>query len=501
MLKHSRFWRRILAMAIATLILAAFGGNIFAQDAEPADEDVAAEEAVAEEAAVEEAAAEEAPLMAETVQVNLDTTWILVAGMLVFFMQAGFALLEAGLIRQTGVVNSLMENFMDACLGGVIFWIVGYGIAFGVSSGGLFGASNFFLSDMVQFVDGEVVYGGGGGVPEYALFFFQFAFAATAGTIATGAMAERTNYIGKLIYTVVVIAIIYPVVVHWVWGGGWLSQLETPFADFAGSTVVHAVGGIFALCGALVVGSRPGRQWGNPPRPHNLGLATLGTLILWFGWYGFNPGSTLGMGDPGLTGLVTVNTTIAACTGALMTMFFVFFRTRKWDLPYMLNGSLAGLVGITAGCAFVAPWAAFVIGLVAGIVVVLAADVIESLKIDDAVGAFAVHGACGIWGTLAIGLIGQPELGAGGVLLGGGMAQLITQIIGVVAVTIWVGATGLITFSVVKAMGQLRIPEKAEAMGIDAYEHGATVWPDVLAHPDDMPTESGARSTAPAAGD
>ncbi|MBE0702043.1 MAG: ammonium transporter, partial [Afipia sp.] len=249
-----------------------------------------------------------------------------------------------------------------------------------------------------------------------------------------------------------------------------------------------------------MVGPRPGRVFGKPPKPHNMALATLGALILWFGWYGFNPGSALGMGDNGLVGLVAVNTTLAACAGAITTMLFVYMRSGKWDLGNSLNGSLAGLVGITAGCAFVAPWAAAVIGIIGGIVVVLVVDLVESLKIDDAVGAFAVHGACGAMGTLAIGFLGQPELGAGGLLLGGGADQLVTQIIGVAAATIWTAIGAVVVFGILKSMGKLRIPAKAEAMGIDAYEHGASVWPDVLVIAGES-TEVGSPKKAPAAGD
>lgn len=336
----------------------------------------------------------------------------------------------------------------------------------------------------------------------FVLAIFQFAFAATAGTIATGAMAERTNFVGKIIYTVIVAAIIYPVVVHWIWGGGWLA--ERGFMDFAGSTVVHLVGAIIGLVGAIMVGPRVGRVWGKPPRAHHLGFATLGTMILWFGWYGFNPGSALGMGDNGLVGLVAVNTTLAACAGATAAVFFAYIRTGKWDLPAALNGSLGGLVGITAGCAFVSPSSSVLIGAIGGVLVLLTLDVMERIKIDDAVGAFAVHGVCGAMGTLAIGLIGQPELGANSLLLGGSADQLITQVIGIVAACVWVSITSVIMFAGIKAIGKLRISAKADAVGIDVYEHGASVWPDVLPHPDDVPamsTTSGTRASAPAAGD
>ncbi len=479
--RRNRLWRRLLAIALGALVLAAFAPSVNAQDA----------------VTLESLEATTAGL-----QVSIDTTWVLVASFLVFFMQCGFAMLEAGFIRQTAVVNALVENFMDAALTGIAFWAVGFAIAFGTPhSSGLFGTDNFFLSSAISFEAGSVVYGGSG-LSVFALFFFQFAFAATASTIATGAMAERTDFIGDIIYSVLVGALIYPVVVHWVWGGGWLFQRG--FLDFAGSTVVHTVGGVTALIGAILLGPRVGRVFGQAPRPHNLALATLGTMVLWFGWYGFNPGSTLGTGDPGLIGLVTVNTTLAASAGTLASMFLGYARSGKWDLSLTLNGSLAGLVGITAGCAFVAPWASVVIGLAAGILVILVVDLIEALKIDDPVGAFAVHGACGIFGTLAIGLFGQPELtnGVGGLLLGGGVDMLVNQAIGAGATIIWVTATASAMFLGLKAIGRLRVNPKADAVGIDIYEHGTTVWPDVLPVPEDGGmVKGGVTVSAPAVGD
>ncbi|GAB4517123.1 MAG: ammonium transporter [Anaerolineae bacterium] len=460
---------KFLAIGLATLLLMLVSTAAFGQDDASTDTEA--------EAAAEVVEAVDAGPSATELSVQINTTWVLVASMLVFFMQAGFAMLEAGFIRQTGVVNALLENFMDAGLTAIVFWAVGYGLAFGTSSGGLFGTSNFFLSDAIEYVDGAAVFVGDG-LSVFALFFFQFAFAATASTIATGGMAERTDFIGDIVYSALVGAIIYPVVVHWVWGGGWL--FERGFIDFAGSTVVHTVGGTVALIGAIMVGPRPNREFGKPPRPHNLSFATLGAMILWFGWYGFNPGSTLGMGNPGLVALIAVNTTMAAAAGTMAAMFFVFIRTGKWDLSFTLNGSLAGLVGITAGCASVAPWAAVVIGITGGILVVLVVDIIEAAKIDDAVGAFAVHGACGMMGTLAIGFIGQPELGANSLLLGGSAEQLVTQIIGVGATVLWVTVTSVLMFTVLKAVGRLRVNPKADEIGIDVYEHGTTVWPDVL---------------------
>ena len=463
--KRSRLWLRLLSIAIGTLFLAALSTASFAQD----------------DAAPEEAVSVEEVLTAEMVQVNLDQTWILLAGFLVFFMQAGFAMLEGGFIGAKGVVNSMAENFMDAAVTGIVFFLVGYGIAYADPSGsGFFSMPVFALGgiDGTGAEDGMTLVG----------FFFQFAFAGAAATIATGAMAERTDFRGKIIYSALIALIIYPVVVFWTWGGGWLTQLG--FLDFAGSTIVHQTGGVIALVGAMVVGPRAGRIFGKAPAPSNLMLATLGTFILWFGWYGFNVGSTLGASDVNALGLVAVNTTLAACAGALSAMLYAYMtQGGKWDLPLILNGSLAGLVGITAGCAFVSPVSSMIIGVLAGVLVVVTISVVEAAKIDDAVGAFAVHGACGMLGTLAIGIFGIPALTgtAGGVLMGGGFDQLIAQAIGVVAVGAWTAATSFIMFSVLKAAGLLRVGEMGLQMGIDAYEHGASVMPDLLR----MPGESG----------
>jgi Amt family ammonium transporter len=464
MTKSRRVWRRLFTLAIATAVLALFGSSIsFAQDvAAPTAEDFT------------------------TLKFSIDSAWVMLTGFLVFFMQTGFAMLEAGMISQKGVVNALLENFVDAGLTAIVFWLVGFGIAMGTDSGGLIGTS-LFAPGMAEMTTPF----GALNITVLTMFFFQFAFAATASTIATGAMAERTDFIGDLIYSGVVAALIYPVVVHWVWGGGWLSQQG--FFDFAGSTVVHTVGGIVALVGAIILGPRAGRVFGSPPKPHNLSLATLGTMILWFGWYGFNPGSTLGAyGYDSLIGLVALNTTLAAGAGAMTAMIVMFFRTGKWDLGFTLNGSLAGLVGITAGCAFVQPLGALIIGLLAGIVVIIAVEVIESLKIDDAVGAFAVHGACGIFGTLAIGLFADPTLasfgsnaGKAGLLMGGGLDILGTQFLGSAATVIWVAVTSGIMFFALKAINRLRVSSKADVVGIDVYEHGASAWPDVLPFPED----------------
>ncbi len=454
---------RLISILFGLVILYSFGFGTIAQD-EPPAEDVAAEE-------VMEVSAADAMAAAEAVQHNLDHVWILLAGFLVFFMQAGFAMLEGGMIRETGVVNSLAENFMDACVTGIVFFIVGFGIAFGSAEG-----SGFF-PQVELFLGGATGAGEGDGT-KFVNFFFQFAFAGAAATIATGGMAERTNFAGKLIYSAILGAIIYPVVVFWTWGEGWLYQQG--FVDFAGSTIVHMTGGIVALTGAYMLGPRAGREWGRPPEASNLGIAALGTFILWFGWYGFNVGSTLGAGDVNQLGLVAVNTTLAAAAGALGAMFLKHWLTGGWNMSFILNGSLAGLVGITAGCAFVTPIGAIVIGLLSGVVLVYSMRFVESMKIDDAVGAFSVHGACGAFGTLMIGIIGSQSLGAASLLDGGGVELLGAQIVGVVGVAIWVGITSFIMFYVLNRMEVLHVDPEADRIGIDAYEHHASVWPNIL---------------------
>jgi Amt family ammonium transporter len=492
-------WRRLAVLAVATVVMALFGTSFgFAQE----DPD---------------------PLIAITddiagIKASIDTTWLLITGFLVFFMQTGFALLESGLVRQSGVVNALLENFIDAGLTALCWWAVGFGVAFGTTQGGLFGTDMFFLDGAIVITAEGISYPSFGilNVSILTFFFFQFAFAATASTITTGAMAERTDFIGDLIYSAIIAVLIYPVIVHWVWGGGWLAT-ELGFHDFAGSTVVHTVGGVIALTGAILLGPRPGRVFGKPPAAHNLGLATLGTMILWFGWYGFNPGSTLGaIGYSGLMGLATINTTLAAGAAACSTLLFVYLRTGKWDLAATLNGSLAGLVGVTAGCGFVEPYAAVLIGLVAGVVVILAADAVERAKIDDAVGAFAVHGACGILGTIAVGLFAQPALlfsgpfaaggqyaGQGGLFITGDVNLLIAQLIGSASTIVWCAVTASVMFLGLKAIGRLRVNPKADEIGIDVYEHGASAWPDVLPLPaeDVISGGAGKSAAAPAAGD
>ncbi len=484
MLRNRRLRRQVIIMGICTLVLAIFGRTTFAQDAAAAVDEIT------------------------SIKIGIDTMWVLLTGFLVFIMQLGFAVLEVGMIRQTAAVNGLLENFLEAGVGAIVWWVVGFGIAFGADNGsGLFGTSLF----MPGIDTADTIFYGNIGV--LTMFFFQFAFAATASTITTGAMAERTDFIGNLIYTAIVMIIIYPVVVHWVWGGGWLFQQG--FFDFAGSNVVHTVGGVLAIIGAWMLGPRKGKVWGKPIPPHNLGLALIGTMILWFGWYGFNPGSTLGaVGVAGTIGIVTLNTTLGAGAGSLSAMFFQYFRTGKWDLTACLNGSLAGLVAVTGGCAFVSPLSAIIIGTIGGIVLLFWGDLLEKIKVDDAVGASSVHLACGVWGIVAIGLFAEPSLtpfaanvksGMGGLLIPGGSIDiLITQIIGSAATIIWVGVTSVIMFGALKAVKRLRVNPKAEVDGnfIDAYEHGQTIWPDVLPLPDEKAlSASEKRAASPATGD
>lgn len=463
-----RIRKSLLPLAVGALFLALFGANVFAQDATTTTTEApAAAVEVVEAVLTVEAVAESVA----TVQSNLDMTWVLLAGFLVFFMQAGFAFLEAGMIRETGAVNSMAENFFDAMLTGIFFWAIGYGLAYGTSNG-FIGTDTFFFMGMDA--DGSNL-----NASLYVGFFYQFAFAAAAGTIVTGSMAERTNFWGKIIYTIVIAAVIYPPVVHWVWSGSDGAFLyNAGFRDFAGSSVVHMVGGILALIGAIVVGPRYDRVWGNPPKGHNMVMATLGTFILWFGWYGFNVGSTLGAGDPGLMGLVALNTTIAAATGSMAAMALAYFRTQKWDLPAILNGCLAGLVGITAGCAYVSPVAALFIGATAGLFIMIAMDILEKFKIDDAVGAFSVHGVNGALGTLAIGFWGLPALTGttAGLFVGGGIDLLLTQLTGVAIIAAFTTVTGTIMFVAINAAGLLRVSEAGEKMGVDAYEHGQPAY-------------------------
>jgi Amt family ammonium transporter len=404
----------------------------------------------------------------------IDTIWVLFAAFLVFFMQAGFAMLETGFTRAKNAVNIGMKNLLDFSAGTLAYWAVGFGLMFGADRLGLFGTSGFFL--------GEAGPGSPQGLWTFAFWMFQVVFAATAATIVSGAMAERTRFVAYLLYSVVISAVIYPISGHWIWGGGWLGNLG--FVDFAGSTVVHSLGGWCALSGALLLGPRVGKYVRSNGQVsvkaiqgHNLPLATLGVLILWFGWFGFNAGSTVSGRDLSIA-FVAVNTNLAAAAGAIGAMILSWIRARKPDLSMSLNGALAGLVAITAGCANVAPFSAVAIGVIAGAVVELSVEFIDKvLHIDDPVGAVSVHGICGAWGTLAVGLFAQPEFGGlTGLLFGGGVRQLAVQALGVLAVLGWTLATSLALFAALKAAVGLRVSPAEELRGLDIGEHGSEAY-------------------------
>lgn len=397
---------------------------------------------------------------------GLNTFWVLITGALVFFMQAGFALVEAGFTRSKNTTNILFKNLMDFCIGTIVFWAIGYGIMFG-SGNGFFGSFELFS---------KVDHGSALGIPNMAFFFFQLVFAATAATIVSGAMAERTKFKSYLIYSAVISLIIYPVSGHWIWGGGWLSQLSTPFHDFAGSTVVHSVGGWLSLVGAAILGPRIGKYKNGKIYAipgHSITLGTLGVFVLWIGWFGFNPGSTLSLSNPNLVANIFVTTNAAAAAGGVATLIVTWIRYGKPGLGMTLNGVLAGLVAITAGCDVVTPGGAIVIGVIAGILVVFAVEFFDRIvKIDDPVGAISVHGINGAFGTLAVGLFAKD----GGLLYGGGLNMLLSQLIGVVSVAAWAIGTGLILFYGLKYTVGIRVTSKEEENGLDYYEHGEKAY-------------------------
>ncbi len=396
----------------------------------------------------------------EAIFSSVDTMWTLVAAALVFLMQAGFCMVEAGFTRAKNAGNIIMKNLMDFSIGSLAYWFVGFGIMFGTGTG-IFGAIDFFsMGDYSS------------AIPSHTFLIFQTVFAATAATIVSGAMAERTKFIGYVIYSVVICLIVYPISGHWIWGGGWLGNLG--FVDFAGSTVVHMVGGVAAFVGAAFLGPRIGKySKDGKPRAipgHSLTLGALGVFILWFGWFGFNPGSTLGVeGQEVAVGTIFVTTNLAAAAAAVVAMLFTWFKYKKPDVSMTLNAALAGLVAITAGCASVTPGGAAIIGAISGILVVLGIEFIDKvLKVDDPVGAVGVHGICGAAGTIMVGLFAVD----GGLFYGGGATLLGIQVLGVVAVAAWVVVTMGITFFVIKKTVGLRVTAAEEIAGLDIEEHG-----------------------------
>jgi Amt family ammonium transporter len=406
----------------------------------------------------------------ELVQVHANYVWTLVAAALVFFMQAGFAMVETGFTRAKNAINIMMKNLMDFAAGSIAFWAVGFGLMFGASRTGWFGTTGFFLSDFVPGEDPWVL----------AFWMFQVVFAATAATIVSGAMAERTKFSGYLIYSVVISAVIYPIFGSWAWGGaykggGWLQGLG--FIDFAGSTVVHSVGGWAALAGAMVLGPRLGKYGKDgqirPILGHNMPLASLGVFILWMGWFGFNPGSTTAANKD--IALIFVNTNLAAAAGCTLALATSWIKFGKPEIGMTLNGGLAGLVAITAGCATLTPLSSLVIGAIAGILVVFAVLFFDRIRIDDPVGAISVHAVNGAWGTLAAGIFHID---------GFSMHMVLVQLLGIAACFIWVFPTMFVMFKIIAKTIGLRVSAEEELEGLDISEHAGVAYPDfeVLSH-------------------
>ena len=413
------------------------------------------------------------------VAVSLDTVWMLLAAMLVFFMQPGFALCEAGFTRSKNTANILFKNFVDFMAGSLFFWFLGFGFMFGSEGAGFIGMPNF--GDL-SFYSGDL--------PVEGFLIFETVFCATAATIVSGAMAERTKFSMYCIYSIIISLIIYPVEGHWTWGGGWLcndaadsfmmTTVGATFHDFAGSAIVHSVGGVLAFIGAIFLGprfgkySKDGKSRAIPG--HNLLAAALGVFILWFGWFGFNPGSQLAAsGEVNRIAIshVFLTTNLAAAAGGAATMIVTWCKYGKPSLSLTLNGVLAGLVGITAGCDLVSPVGAVVIGLVCGVVLVFSIEFIDTkLHIDDPVGASSVHGVCGIIGTLMTGLLAVDS----GVFYGHGFSFFGAQCLGILAIDAWAAITGIILFYSIKKIGGLRVDKRIEEEGLDIYEHGESCY-------------------------
>jgi len=413
----------------------------------------------------------------ENPQAPIDYVWVLVCAFLVMFMQPGFAMLEAGFCRAKNATNLMAKNLMDFALGSLIFFLFGYAIMMGGDWYGLWGTKGWLMGG--DYYD----------VGRYLNMFWMLVFCATAATIVSGAVAERLKFKAYLIYTVVVSAIIYPIYGHWVWGGGWLSKL--PFGmgalDFAGSGVVHAIGGFVGLAGAMVLGPRYGKYKNGRIQAvpgHSMTLAALGVFILWFGWFGFNPGSTCNAHHLRIS-VIAVNTNLAAAAAALSALLVAHWKTKRWDVGMGLNGAVAGLVAITAPCAWVEGWAAIVIGLVAGALMFASVRFLDAMGIDDPVGAVSVHGTCGLWGLLSLGLFADGTYGNYSLeppyvtgLFYGGYGQLIAQLISMVVVFAWAFGTGYLTFKLMDKAFGIRVSPEEELKGLDVSEHGTPAYPD-----------------------
>ena len=461
--------------------------------------------------------AADAEVKAADVVNPVNTAWTLIAAFLVFGMQVGFTMLEAGFCRSRETVNVLMECVVDTCLCGVLFYAIGFAFMFSHGNG-FIGYHWFFLQGAPATYETT-------GVAFLAVWIFQFAFADTCSTITSGAMIGRTGFVGDLLYSVAVSGFIYPIIGHWAWGpDGWLAlmgsdghvwpSLGTGFHDFAGSTVVHTIGGFIALAGSIVLGPRLGRKFkrdgGAPMLPHDLTIAVTGGLILWFGWYGFNPGSTLSAMDFEGIGRVATNTTLAACAAGLTAMFWAFKSSKKWDAGFTTNGFLAGLVAITCPCYWVSPTGAILLGGIAGVLVVLGVEALEWFRIDDPIGAVPVHGFCGIWGTLSLGLFACGRYGATGpitvdnsaplkgLFYGGGTQLLVAQAIGSAVVTLATFSIAMVVMYAVNATGTLRVSAEGELYGLDLHEHGISAYPEYVISPLGAPAGMAAVEREPA---
>jgi Amt family ammonium transporter len=413
-------------------------------------------------------------------KVIADTVWVLITAALVFFMNLGFATVESGLCRSKNTVNILSKNVIVFCVTSLAFWAIGFGFMFGEGNL-LIGLKGLFLigSDNSP-ATGEAYQGifsslNWTGVPLLAKFFFQLVFAGTAATIVSGAVAERIKYFSFFVFSFLMGALIYPIQGHWIWGGGWLSQLG--FKDFAGSTVVHSIGGWSALVGAALLGPRLGKYGPegriNPIPGHNLGMATLGMFVLWLGWFGFNGGSTMAA-DPQPISVIILNTNMAAAAGGIAATFVSYLAIGKPDLSMLLNGILAGLVGITAGADGATVFGSIMIGLISGIMVVYSVLFYDRMKVDDPVGAISVHLMNGVWGTFAVGLFHREV----GLFYGGGPKQLLIQVVGILAVAVFSVVSNLILWKIIKVFMGLRVSEEEEMEGLDIGEHGMEAYPD-----------------------
>ncbi len=438
------------------------------------------------------AMAQEEAAAGPDVQVMVDTLWVLFTACLVFFMNAGFGMLETGLCRAKNAVNILAKNFIVFAASSMAFWLIGFGLMFG-DGNGIVGMTGFMLGG----ADNSPATGDGyqgvftainwTGVPLYAKFFFQLVFAGTAATIVSGAVAERIKFHSFIVFSLVLVGVIYATGGHWAWGGGWLAGMG--FMDFAGSTVVHSVGGWAALAGAVILGPRLGKYLSNgqirPIPGHNMGFAMLGTLILWLGWFGFNPGSTMSMADPGAVALIALNTNMAAAAGCLSATVAAWMILGKPDLSMILNGTLAGLVAITAGCNVVSVGGSIIIGLAAGVIVVYSVLFFDRIHVDDPVGALSVHLVNGAFGTLAVGLF-HTEVG---LFYGGGVGQTVTQLIGIAAFGAMTFTLSSVVWLTLKATVGIRVSKEEELEGLDAGEHGMEAYPGFVQAAQEMRTE------------